>query len=243
MWVEMAEETKAAPPTLQKSIERMNFNFTCESERYFCERSASPVSTHFESAAKWTNPILCMPGEFDRAIRMEQAEVYPCATSFLSGYVVRYGAASERKSSRFSTPFCYLLPYDVAAMAECKASLLHTDKMEAIRRKVVQFFSEKGQRRFSLSLCWSGLRWPARLKCRTEQCTQPTISWLSKAGKVIKEKTEQLQGTFLDEMKAVYAPLIDVSTEVKVRRIQKEISTGEEAENIERRKNFWRRYF
>ena len=31
--------------------------------------------------------------------------------------------------------------------------LLHTDKMEAIRRKVVQVFSEKGQRRFSLSLC------------------------------------------------------------------------------------------
>ena len=48
---------------------------------------------------------------------------------FLSGYVVRYGAASERKSSRFSTPFCYLFPYDVAAMAECKASLLHTDKI------------------------------------------------------------------------------------------------------------------
>ena len=60
----------------------------------------------------------------------------------------------------------------------------------------------------------------------------------SEAGKVIKEKTEQLQDTFLEEMKVIYTPLIDVSTEVKVRRIQKGISTGEEAENIERRKNF-----
>ena len=42
----------------------------------------------------------------------------------------------------------------------------------------------------------------------------------------------------MDEMKAVYAPLIDVSTEVKVRRSQKGIFTGEEAENIERIKNF-----
>ena len=56
----------------------------------------------------------------------------------------------------------------------------------------------------------------------------------SKAGKVIKEKTEQLQDTFLDEMKAIYAPLIDVSTEVKVRRIQIEISTEEDLENIGR---------
>ncbi|HJC38319.1 MAG TPA: hypothetical protein H9757_04560 [Candidatus Mediterraneibacter faecigallinarum] len=56
----------------------------------------------------------------------------------------------------------------------------------------------------------------------------------SEAGKVIKEKTEQLQDTFLEEMKVIYTPLIDVSTEVKVRRIQIELSTDEEAENIER---------
>lgn len=33
-------------------------------------------------------------------------------------------------------------------MAECKASLLHTDKMEATRRKVVQFFLKKANAAF-----------------------------------------------------------------------------------------------
>lgn len=219
----------------------MNFNFTCESERYFCERSASPVSPHFESAAKWTNPILCMPGEFDRAIRIEQAEVYPCATSF-----IRICCAVRSRIGTKIEPVFHAVLLSVPLWCSCYGGV---QSQSASHRQNGGYppegcpvFFWKGQRRFSLSLCWSGLRWPARLKCRTEQCTQPTISWLSKAGKVIKEKTEQLQGTFLDEMKAVYAPLIDVSTEVKVRRIQKGIFTGEEAENIERRKT-WRRYF
>ena len=65
----------------------------------------------------------------------------------------------------------------------------------------------------------------------------------SKAGKVIKEKTEQLQDTFLDEMKVIYAPLIDVSTEVKVRRIQMEISTEDDLGNIGRTEKLLKKIF
>ncbi len=51
----------------------------------------------------------------------------------------------EQTSGQFATTFCYLLPYDVASITGYRASLLHTDRMEAISRKIIQDFSLKRQ--------------------------------------------------------------------------------------------------